>query len=94
MGPTDSTFIQSVHLGQSDDTGFVYNPNGLHFERKYSVEGKSPFDMVEYEKRSSVIREPDGTVVFEVKNIEIPKDWSQVATDIVAQKYFRKAGVP
>lgn len=94
MGPTDSTFIQSVHLGQTDETLFNYNPNGLRFERRFSVEGKNPFDMVEYEKRTSVIREPNGTLVFEVKNIEIPKSWSQVATDIVAQKYFRKAGIP
>ena len=49
---------------------------------------------VEYEKRTSVIRNPDGSVVFEMNDIIIPKHWSQVATDIIAQKYFRKAGVP
>ncbi|MBT3948832.1 vitamin B12-dependent ribonucleotide reductase, partial [Candidatus Parcubacteria bacterium] len=66
----------------------------MRFKRLFSEEGKSPFDMVEYEKRSSIIREPDGTVVFEMKDIEIPAQWSQVATDIIAQKYFRKTGVP
>lgn len=94
MGPTHSKFIQGIHLGQPKDTTYVYNEDGLRFQRRYSEEGKSPFDMVEYEKRTSVIREPDGTVVFEMKDLEIPKDWSQVATDIIAQKYFRKAGVP
>ncbi len=94
MGFTDSRFIQSLHLGQSDNSQFTYNENGLRFTRLFSEEGKNPFDMVLYEKRTSVIREPDGSVVFEMKDIEIPKDWSQVATDILAQKYFRKAGVP
>lgn len=96
MGPVDSKFIQGLHLGQTeeDKEKFTYNPDGLKFKRKFSAEGKSPFNMVEYEKRSSVIREPDGTVVFEMLDIEIPKDWSQVASDIIAQKYFRKAGVP
>ncbi|PIZ94942.1 MAG: ribonucleoside-diphosphate reductase, adenosylcobalamin-dependent [Candidatus Magasanikbacteria bacterium CG_4_10_14_0_2_um_filter_37_12] len=94
MSPVDSIFIQGLHLGQKDNTEFKYNENGLRFQRKFTVEGKSPFDMVEYEKRSSVIREPDGTVVFEMNDLEIPKSWSQVATDIIAQKYFRKAGIP
>ena len=95
MGPTDSKFIQGTHLGQSEDIQFVYNPaTGLTFRRYFSKDGQDPFDVVEYEKRSSIIREPNGTLVFEAKNLEIPKGWSQVATDIVAQKYFRKAGVP
>ncbi len=94
MGPTDSKFVQGLKLGQSTDTQFFYNENGLRFKRVFSEEGKSPFDLIEYEKRTSIIREPDGTVVFEMKDIEIPKSWSQVATDIIAQKYFRKTGVP
>ncbi|MBT3538848.1 vitamin B12-dependent ribonucleotide reductase [Candidatus Parcubacteria bacterium] len=83
-----------MKLGQETDITFKYNENGMRFKRLFSEEGKSPFDMVEYEKRSSIIREPDGTVVFEMKDIEIPAQWSQVATDIIAQKYFRKTGVP
>ena len=51
-------------------------------------------DDIEYEKRSSVIRNPDGSVVFEMNNVIVPRHWSQVATDIIAQKYFRKAGIP
>ncbi len=51
-------------------------------------------NQLEYDKRTSVIRNPDGSVVFEMNNVIVPKHWSQVATDIIAQKYFRKAGVP
>ena len=92
----DSKFIQGLHLGQAEgEQGqFTYHADGLRFTRRFSEEGKSPFDLVEYERRMSIIREPDGTVVFEMKDIEVPKNWSQVATDIIAQKYFRKAGVP
>jgi ribonucleoside-diphosphate reductase alpha chain len=54
----------------------------------------SPFDQFEYDYRQSIIKKPDGSVVFEMNNVEVPKGWSQVATDILAQKYFRKAGVP
>ena len=57
-------------------------------------EGKSPLEKIEFEKRSSVIRNPDGSIVFEMIDIVVPKHWSQVATDIIAQKYFRKAGIP
>ncbi len=94
MGPIDSAFVTSMKLGQETDTHFDYNENGLRFRRIFSKDDINPFDMVEYERRTSIIREPDGTVVFEMKDIEIPKQWSQVATDIMAQKYFRKAGVP
>lgn len=95
MGPIDSKILQDIHLGQENDVNFKYNfENGMKFSRIFSKEGVNPFDMVEYEKRVSAIREPDGTIVFEMKDIEIPKDWSQVATDIIAQKYFRKTNVP
>jgi ribonucleoside-diphosphate reductase alpha chain len=57
-------------------------------------EGNDPFANIEFEKRTSVIRNPDGSIVFEMIDIIVPKHWSQVATDIIAQKYFRKAGVP
>jgi ribonucleoside-diphosphate reductase alpha chain len=50
--------------------------------------------MFEYDYRTSVIRNPNGEKVFEMTNVEVPKHWSQIATDILAQKYFRKAGVP
>lgn len=67
---------------------------GLKVDRLYTQEGVSVYDLVEYDLRSSVIRNPKGDAVFEMHNVEVPKGWSQVATDILAQKYFRKAGVP
>nr|WP_294896421.1 vitamin B12-dependent ribonucleotide reductase [uncultured Pedobacter sp.] len=67
---------------------------GLKFERHFSKEGKSVYDLFDYDRRSSVIRNPSGDAVFEMNDVEVPHSWSQVATDILAQKYFRKAGVP
>ena len=67
---------------------------GLSFDRQYTRDGVSPYDMFEYDYRTSVIRNPSGEKVFEMTNVEVPKHWSQIATDILAQKYFRKAGVP
>lgn len=66
----------------------------LSFDRQFTKEGVSPYDMFEYDYRTSVIKNPSGEVVFQMDNVEVPKQWSQIATDILAQKYFRKAGVP
>ncbi len=71
-----------------------FNGKGLKVERHFSKEGVDVFDLFKYEKRSSVIRNPAGDAVFEMNDVEVPATWSQVATDILAQKYFRKAGVP
>ena len=67
---------------------------GLEFQRYFTKEGVNVYDLFKYEKRTSVIRNPAGDAVFEMNNVEVPGSWSQVATDILAQKYFRKAGVP
>ena len=67
---------------------------GLQFDRRFTKKGVSPYDMFEYDYRDSVIKNPNGEKVFEMNNVEVPKQWSQIATDIIAQKYFRKAGVP
>ncbi|MCX6153692.1 MAG: vitamin B12-dependent ribonucleotide reductase [Candidatus Kapabacteria bacterium] len=66
----------------------------MKFTRKFTKEGKSPYELLTYTKRTSLMRNPDGSVVFRMDNIEVPSSWSQVATDILAQKYFRKTGVP
>ncbi|KKU25695.1 MAG: Ribonucleoside-diphosphate reductase class II [Candidatus Magasanikbacteria bacterium GW2011_GWA2_46_17] len=76
------------------DRDFKYSDEGLKFERHFTKDGVNPYDLFTYGLRSSVIREPNGKVVFEMHNVEAPNTWSQVATDILAQKYFRKAGVP
>ena len=67
---------------------------GLQFSRRFTKENINVFDQFEYDYRTSMIRNPSGEVVFEMTNVEVPKQWSQIATDILAQKYFRKAGVP
>ena len=67
--------------------------SGLKVDRKYTSPG-NPYNNITWEKRSSKITNPDGSVVFEMNDVEIPSTWSQVATDIMVSKYFRKAGVP
>lgn len=76
------------------DVPLTATGKGLSFERHYTREGVNPYDMFEYDYRTSVIRNPNGEKVFEMTDVEVPKHWSQIATDILAQKYFRKAGVP
>ncbi|WP_254563118.1 adenosylcobalamin-dependent ribonucleoside-diphosphate reductase [Dyadobacter diqingensis] len=67
---------------------------GLSFERYYTVDDASVFDLFDYERRRSVIRNPNGELIFEMRDVEVPCHWSQIATDILAQQYFRKTGVP
>ncbi|HOW58656.1 MAG TPA: vitamin B12-dependent ribonucleotide reductase [Candidatus Omnitrophota bacterium] len=74
--------------------GTVPAGKGLIFGRFFTKEGISPLDEMPYARRSSVITNPDGSVVFKMENVEVPETWSQLATDIVVSKYFRKAGVP
>ncbi len=66
----------------------------MRIERRFTTAGNCPYDGIEFRKATSEIRNPDGSVVFRLKDIEVPAAWSQVACDILAQKYFRKAGVP
>lgn len=66
----------------------------MKINRLFTVEGKDPLYTVEFVKRTSEIKNPDGSIVFKMEDVIVPKEWSQVATDIIAQKYFRKAGVP
>ncbi len=66
----------------------------MRIERLFTTDGVSPYDAIEFRYASSEIRKPDGSIVFSLQDIEVPADWSQVACDILAQKYFRKAGVP
>ncbi|MGA0302218.1 MAG: hypothetical protein ACO3OJ_14070, partial [Paracoccaceae bacterium] len=66
----------------------------MKIERKFTKAGQDAYADLEFITTSSEIRNPDGTVVFHLDNVEVPTSWSQVASDIIAQKYFRKAGVP
>jgi ribonucleoside-diphosphate reductase alpha chain len=74
--------------------GRQYMTQGLSIERRFTTEGVSPYDTVTWSTRDSRITNPDGSIVFEMLDAEIPADWSQVAADIMVSKYFRKAGVP
>ncbi|MCB1218404.1 vitamin B12-dependent ribonucleotide reductase, partial [bacterium] len=66
----------------------------MRIERRFTEQGKSPYEQIEWSSRNSVIYNPDGSIVFEMKDAQIPAGWSQLATDIMVSKYFRKAGVP
>src|SRR4051812_39473637 len=66
----------------------------MKISRRSTKAGQDFFTTVEYDRRTSRISNPDGSVVFEMNDAEIPKQWSQLATDIMVSKYFRKAGVP
>src|SRR5262249_28954425 len=66
----------------------------MRIPRRYTVEGQDPFAAFKFVRRDSRITNPDGSVVFEMKSLLAPDGWSQVAVDILAQKYFRRAGVP
>jgi ribonucleoside-diphosphate reductase alpha chain len=66
----------------------------MRIERRYTKEGQSPYADIVFRLTTSEIRNPDGSVVFHAEDVEVPEQWSQVASDVLAQKYFRKAGVP
>src|SRR5882724_11936395 len=66
----------------------------MRISRRFTRAGASPYADIEFRKTSSEIRKPDGSVVFAQDGVDVPADWSQVACDVLAQKYFRKAGVP
>ena len=66
----------------------------MHVYRHYTKPNQDPYAEIEFCRAKSEIRNPDGSMVFSLDEVEVPLDWSQVATDILAQKYFRRAGVP
>src|SRR5882757_9857217 len=66
----------------------------MRIARRFTKAGQDPYAAVAFRTTSSEIRNPDGSVVFQLADMEVPAEWSQVACDILAQKYFRKAGVP
>src|SRR5271154_4887536 len=81
----------AVHArtGRSEMGGVV-----MHIARRFTTAGQDPYELVAFRSATSEIRNPDGSVVFAAEGIEVPAEWSQVACDILAQKYLRKAGVP
>ncbi|MGA2449029.1 MAG: hypothetical protein ABTD50_10165, partial [Polyangiaceae bacterium] len=86
--PSDRTRGVSSQQARSRRTS-----RGLHVRRHFTEVGVHPLDAVVYERRSSTITNPDGSIVFKMDGAEVPASWSQLATDIVISKYFRKAGI-
>ena len=66
----------------------------MKIKRNFTTAGKCAYDDIKFTTTSSEIKNPDGSIVFQLENVEVPENWSQVASDVIAQKYFRKAGVP
>ena len=66
----------------------------MKIQRRFTEKEKAPYKDIAFETRVSEIRDADGTVIFRQENVSVPSSWSQIATDILAQKYFRKVGVP
>ena len=66
----------------------------MKIKRQFTTAGKCAYQEINFTSTSSEIKNPDGSIVFQLDNVEVPTNWSQVASDVIAQKYFRKAGVP
>ncbi len=66
----------------------------MKITRRFTEAGKSPYESIPFRRATSEIKNPDGSIVFRLEGLMVPEHWSQVAADILAQKYFRKAGVP
>src|SRR5437867_7055084 len=92
-GMTDTLVTPTLSPTVSRSLASTSN-TGLRVPRHFTRPGANPLDQVRWEKRRTVITNPDGSVVFQMDDVEVPAEWSQLATDIVVSKYFRKAGVP
>src|SRR5262245_65548988 len=66
----------------------------MRIERRFTNDGQTAYADIEFRKALSEIKNPDGSVVFRLADIDVPAEFSQIATDVLVQKYFRKAGVP
>src|SRR5579859_4657619 len=72
-----------------------YSQGGQTFSRRFSTQGKSPYDDVQWERRLALIADSKGNTIFEQKDVEVPADWSMTATNIVASKYLHgQLGTP
>jgi ribonucleoside-diphosphate reductase alpha chain len=93
--------VKTALNGKSLETGVTPEKNpstggkGLFFQRYFTDDRKSPFDLVEWEKRTALIGNEKGVTIFRQEGVEVPKSWSQTATNIVTSKYFHgKPGSP
>ncbi len=85
--------VINLPRSSSQNAANTVKPKGLEFSRRFTRPGVNPLDVIEYATRDCVITNSDGSIVFELRNAEVPAAWSQLATDIAASKYFRKAGI-
>jgi ribonucleoside-diphosphate reductase alpha chain len=86
-------FAQGKTPGAAAAAGYKKRGTTMRIERRNTTDGQSPYAGINFRFTTSEIRNPDGSVVFRLENVEVPEFWSQVASDVLAQKYFRKAGV-
>jgi ribonucleoside-diphosphate reductase alpha chain len=86
--------VNTTDLFQEEAVASSMQSRRLSIKRCFTSPDCDPLDEIEYERRNSRIVEPNGDVIFELKNLEVPKSWTQLATDILASKYCRRAGVP
>lgn len=91
--PRRSSTESSKKGGKEGRGGRTGKDRGVELSRHYTHAEKDPLEKVHWEKRSSVITNPDGSIVFRMTDAEVPQEWSQLATDIAVSKYFRKAGL-
>ena len=86
---------KSLQTGTTTGTNSSSTGTGLFFQRYFTDGKKSPFDMVEWEQRTALIGNEKGVTIFRQEGVEVPKSWSQTATNIVTSKYFHgKPGSP
>ncbi len=86
--PLDAMIPAAANAVRQEQLGLA-----MRIERRNTTEGQSPYAGIDFRLTTSEIKNPDGSVVFRLENVEVPEFWSQVASDVLAQKYFRKAGV-
>lgn len=89
---TESSTAQTTFASSGGQTNM--QGKGLSVPRRFTTPGTDPFSTISWDRRTSRIRDESGNAIFELKDVEIPSSWSQVATDIIVSKYFRRAGVP
>ena len=81
-------------IGDAAQNPMEGDGTGLTFARHFTKSAVHPFDKLEWERRDAAIYNEKGNVIFKQDQVEVPTFWTQLATDIAASKYFRKAGVP
>jgi ribonucleoside-diphosphate reductase alpha chain len=93
LGKIETTASGGPSSEASRSVALTRQAGGLSVARRFTRAGENPLESVTYQLRDSVITNPDGSVVFEMRGAEVPAEWSQLATDIAISKYFRKAGI-